>query len=81
VRRGHGLEGEDVRARPAEDEEGSRVFAEVPAEDGLGALGEGVVAVRDDVPAVVGRRERLHHARVDARVVVAGEAALRFHGE
>jgi hypothetical protein len=75
------LEAEDVRARPAEDEEALRAFAEVLAEGGLGARREGVVAVGDDVPAVVGRGERLHHARVDTRVVVAGEAALRFHGE
>jgi hypothetical protein len=68
----------DVRARPAEDEEDLRRPAEPLAEEADRPLGVDVVAVGDGV-AVVGRAQRVHHARVDARVVVARESSLRSH--
>jgi hypothetical protein len=72
--RQHRLQPDDVRARPVEDGERLGVVAEVVAEHLLQSGRVGVLAVRDLVP-VIGGGDGLEDLGVDARVVVAGEAA------
>src|SRR3954463_9375394 len=66
-------EARDVRARPAEDEEDLDALAELLSKLTHGRLSVGVVAVRDRV-ALIGRAQSVHHARMDARVVVTRES-------
>ncbi len=67
-------QGEHVGACARVDEVGIGTLAEVLAQAGVGGGGPGVGSVGRRV-AVVGGDNRRHHERVDAGVVVAGEAA------
>ncbi len=72
------FESEHIRARAAEDEKDFYVFAQMLLKLFCGLRGVRVVAIGDDMSVVDGS-DRLHHARMNAGVVVTGKAAFRDH--